>query len=324
MAKKLTRMAIAYDFDGTLAPGNMQEHSFIPNVNLSKEDFWREVKKMAKDQDMDEILAYMFLMLQKANHAEVQITKKSFKKHGKSIEFFDGVKDWFPRLDNYARDRDVRLEHYIISSGLREMVEGTQIGSRFKYIFASGFAYDQNDVARWPALAVNYTTKTQYLFRINKGILNSYDNQQINKFVPDEEREIPFSNIAYIGDGETDVPCMKMLKYQGGCSIAVYNPKKRRTKNRPSAKDIAFELLEQKRADYELPTDYSEEGPLDLLMKAFIDRVAASARMGQTKRAKRPDEAAADDDIEIDASTDSVDELASTEAGLEDTDQTAK
>lgn len=324
MAKKLTRMAIAYDFDGTLAPGNMQEHSFIPNVNISKEEFWKEAKKMAKEQDMDEILAYMSQMLHRANIAGEQITKKSFKKHGKSIEFFDGVKDWFPRLDNYARDRDVRLEHYIISSGLREMVEGTQIGSRFKYIFASGFAYDQNDVAKWPALAVNYTTKTQYLFRINKGILNSYDNQQINKFVLDEEREIPFSNIAYIGDGETDVPCMKMLKYQGGCSIAVYNPKKRRTKNRQSAKDIAFELLEQKRADYALPTDYSEESPLDLLMKAFIDRVAASARMGQTKRVKRPDEAATDEDNEPEVFADLTAELSSTEKDLNESGPTAK
>ena len=294
-------MAIAYDFDGTLAPGNMQEHSFIPDLNLSKQDFWREVKTMAKDQDMDEILAYMFLMIQKANSAGVQILRKSFRKHGKDIEFFDGVRDWFPRLDNYARDRDVKLEHYIISSGLREMVAGTPIASRFKYIFASGFAYDQNDVARWPALAVNYTTKTQYLFRINKGILNSFDNHQINKFVPDEEREIPFSNMAYIGDGETDVPCMKLLKHQGGCAIAVYNPKKRRSKNRPSAKDIASQLLDEKRADYALPTDYTEEGPLYLLMKAFIDRVAASGRMSLTKRTRRTDNvAAADDETEPD------------------------
>ena len=287
MARKLTRMAIAYDFDGTLAPGNMQEHSFIPDLQMSKQEFWTEVKKMAKDQDMDEILAYMFLMLQKANHAEVRITKKDFKKHGKGIDFFPGVQEWFPRLDNYARDREVKLEHYIISSGLREMVQGTRIANRFKYVFASGFAYDQNDVAKWPALAVNYTTKTQYLFRINKGILNSYDNHEINKYVPDEEREIPFANLAYIGDGETDVPCMKMLKHQGGCAVAVYNPNKRKSKLRRSPKEVAFQLLEERRADYALPTDYTEDSPLDVLMKSFIDRVAASARMGQARNARR-------------------------------------
>lgn len=284
-------MAIAYDFDGTLAPGNMQEHSFIPDLQMSKQDFWAEVKRMAKDQDMDEILAYMSLMVQKANHAEVRITRKDFKKHGKGIDFFPGVQEWFPRLDNYARDREVKLEHYIISSGLREMVHGTRIASRFKYVFASGFAYDQNDVAKWPALAVNYTTKTQYLFRINKGILNSYDNHEINKYVPDEEREIPFTNMAYIGDGETDVPCMKMLKHQGGSAVAVYNPAKRKSRLRRSPKEIAFQLLEEKRADYALPTDYTEDSPLDVLMKSFIDRVAASARMGQARNARRSESA---------------------------------
>lgn len=287
MARKLIRMAIAYDFDGTLAPGNMQEHSFIPDLNVSKQDFWKSVKEKAKAQDMDEILAYMQLMLAQANQAGVQILKKSFKKHGKSIDFFPGVTDWFPRLDNYARDREVKLEHFIISSGLREMISGTPINNRFKYVFASGFAYDQNDVAVWPALAVNYTTKTQYLFRINKGIFNSYDNLQINKFIPDEKREIPFSNIAYIGDGETDVPCMKMLKYQGGCAIAVYDPNKRKTSRTRSAKQIAQQLLEEKRADFALPTDYNEGSPLDMLIKAFIDKTAAAGRMQESARVRQ-------------------------------------
>ncbi len=297
MTKKLTRMAIAYDFDGTLAPGNMQEHSFIPDLHISKKEFWGEVKQMAKEQDMDEILAYMYLMIQRANAAREKITRKNFRKHGKSIEFFAGVSGWFPRLDKYAREHDVKLEHFIISSGLREMVEGTPIYKRFKYVFASGFAYDQNDVAIWPALAVNYTTKTQYLFRINKGILNSFDNQQINKYVPDEDREIPFTNMAYIGDGETDVPCMKMLKHQGGCAIAVYNPAKRGSKNRLSAKDTALQLLDEKRADYTLPTDYTDGGPLDLLMKAWIDKVAASGRMNLTKRTRRIEVASRADEV---------------------------
>ena len=280
-------MAIAYDFDGTLAPGNMQEHSFIPKLDMSKEDFWQEAKTLSQEQDMDEILSYMYLMIQKANSADVRITKKDFKKHGKSIDFFPGVTEWFPRLDNYARDREVKLEHYIISSGLREMIQGTRIASRFQYIFASGFAYDQNDVAKWPALAVNYTTKTQYIFRINKGIRNSYDNKEINKYVPDNERAIPFSHMAYIGDGETDVPCMKMVKQKGGCAIAVYNPQKRKSKLRGSPKEIALQLLKDKRADHALPTDYTEDSALDVLIKAFIDRIAASARMAKAGSARR-------------------------------------
>jgi hypothetical protein len=157
MAKKLTRMAIAYDFDGTLAPGNMQEHSFIPNLGITKEDFWKEVKAYAEEQDMDEILAYMHLMLRQAGYKHVPITKDSFRKHGRSIRFFPGLDDWFDRVNAYGRERDIRLEHYIISSGLREMIEGTSLNREFEYVFASGFAYDPNNVAIWPALAVNYS-----------------------------------------------------------------------------------------------------------------------------------------------------------------------
>ncbi len=305
-------MAIAYDFDGTLAPGNMQEHSFIPELKLSTKEFWDKAKQMARDHDMDEILAYMFQMLEGANTAKVKITRQNFRKHGKDIEFFEGVREWFPRLNKYARGQGVKLDHFIISSGLREMIEGTPIHSHFKYLFASGFAYDQNDVAFWPALAVNYTNKTQYLFRINKGILNSYDNQQINKFVPDEDREIPFSNMAYIGDGETDVPCMKMLKYQGGCSVAVFNPKRRGSKNRKSAKDTAFQLLAEKRAEYALPTDYRDGRPLDLLMKALIDKVAASGRMQLAKHTRRSDHSVA-----IEENSSSQGELLSPGSGIE-------
>lgn len=286
-------MAIAYDFDGTLAPGNMQEHSFIPDLGVSKEDFWGEAKKMAREQDMDEILAYMHLMLERARH-KVPITKDSFRKHGQQITFFPGVPEWFARINAYAKSRGVGLHHFIVSSGLREMVEGSAIGKRFDYIFASGFAYDANDVAIWPALAVNYTTKTQYLFRINKGIENSFDNNQINKFVPEEERPFPFSAMVYLGDGETDVPCMKMIKYQGGYAVAVFDPKKRKTSKRKSGKEVALELLRHQRADYAVSADYREDSDLDTLIKAIIDRVANGARLGMFRGggAEEQDEAA--------------------------------
>jgi len=279
MSKNFTHMAIAYDFDGTLAPGNMQEHSFIAEIGLSAREFWAEAKAMAKSQDMDNILAYMQLMLEKARSKKVSITKKNIQKHGEGIKLFDGVGDWFPRLNAYAEARHVKLKHYIISSGLREMIKGTSISSEFDYIFASGFFYDANDVAIWPALAVNYTTKTQYLFRINKGILNSYDNEKINKFVEEKDRPVPFTNMVYLGDGETDVPSMKMLKQQNGYSLAVYNPSKPRTKLRKSAKEVALGLIREQRVDYALPADYTNGSPLDLAVKAIIDRTAATARL---------------------------------------------
>lgn len=285
MAKKLTRMAIAYDFDGTLAPGNMQEHSFIPKLEIEISAFWAEVKENAKAQDMDEILSYMQLMLKKASEKNLPIRRSDIRNHGKDMAFFPGVGDWFSLINQYAEEQDVEVYHYIISSGLREMIKGTAIGKRLKFIFASGFSYDANKVAEWPALAVNYTNKTQYLFRINKGINNSYDNQEINKFTADEDRPIPFSNIIYIGDGETDIPCMKMLKYQGGTSIAVFNPAKRASKKRRAPKEIANQLVEHGRADFAVPANYIDGFPLSEIVKAIIVRTAASARLNSLKRA---------------------------------------
>jgi phosphoserine phosphatase len=279
MAKKLIKVAIAYDFDGTLAPGNMQEHSFIPALKIDAASFWTESKKRAKENDMDEILAYMELMLEKAHEKGLPIRKKDFEKYGKEIIFFDGVEDYFDRINKYGHDKGIKLEHYIISSGLREFVKGTKIAKHFTNIYASGFKYDVNEVATWPALAINYTNKTQYLFRINKGINNSYDNTGINKYMPNDERPIPFSQMIYIGDGETDVPAMKMIKYQGGTAVAVYNSKVKTDKSRRSPKQICEDLIEQNRADYICPADYSEDSDLDKIIKLTLDKIYAEIEL---------------------------------------------
>jgi len=279
MAKKLIPVAIAYDFDGTLAPGNMQEHSFLPQIGQTPSDFWQETKALAKKNDMDEILAYMFLMLKHAGTQNVPVTRDSFEKHGNTIAFFDGVEAWFDRINAYGKQLGLKVDHYIISSGLRELVDGTKIRKQFKYVFASGFMYDANNVAIWPALAINYTNKTQHLFRINKGIENAFDNTKINKFTAPENRPVPFKNMIYIGDGETDIPAMKMVKYQGGYSVAVYDRAKRKTKIRASAKDIVQELLEQERADFAVPADYTDGQPLDKIVKAALEKIAVENRL---------------------------------------------
>jgi phosphoserine phosphatase len=279
MSKKKPVIAIAYDFDGTLAPGNMQEHSFIPSLDITKEKFWQEVKKYARTHDMDEILAYMYLMVRKAKEKDHSIKKKEFRDHGKKIIFYDGVHEWFDRINAYANSHSIKVEHYIISSGLRELVEGSDIKAKFKHIFASGFMYDADEIAIWPALAVNYTYKTQFLFRINKGIMDSFDNEKINKFVKEDERPVPFTNMIYIGDGETDVPCMKMVRYQQGHAIAVYDPKKRKSKNRRSGKEIAESLIKDGRADFATSADYSEGSSLDKLVKGLIDKIAANEKV---------------------------------------------
>lgn len=261
-------MAIAYDFDGTLAPGNMQEHNFIPDLNMDKREFWQEANEMAKKNDMDEVSAYMHLMLIKAKEKNIPIREEVFMRYGEKITFFEGVTGYFDRINAYATERNICLEHFIISSGLREFVKGTAIAKHFKSIFASGFQYDDDGIACWPALVVNYTNKTQYLFRINKGIYNSYDNTLINKSMPEDQRTVPFSNFIYIGDGETDVPAMKMVNLYGGTTIAVYNPQS------PTAKHVCLNLIKQNRSDYIAPTVYTSGGELDTMLKKIIDKVA--------------------------------------------------
>ena len=275
MPKKLIPMAIAYDFDGTLAPGNMQEYDFIPALNMRSRQFWDMVNKIAVKDEADPILAYMFTMLEEARKAKLPVRKADFKSYGGKIALFPGVSDWFDRINAYAKVKGVRLQHYIISSGLREMLEGTPIYKKFRKVYASGFMFDQNEVACWPALGLNYTTKTQYLFRINKGTLDVHDNSVINKFVPKADRPLPFENMIFIGDGETDIPCMRLVKDQGGHSIAVYNTDKY------GAKKTAEQLITDGRASFVAPADYQPNSKVEKAVQAIIDRIEATARISQ-------------------------------------------
>ncbi len=265
-------MALAYDFDGTLAPGYMQDHSFFPELGIEKpsEDFWPNVKKLAHENDMDEILAYMHLMLREAAYKNLSIRKDEFVKRGAGIRFFPGLETWFKRINAYAASKGIVIKHYIISSGLREMIEGTSIAPEFSRIFASGYMYNRDNIAVWPAVAVNYTNKTQYLFRINKGIENSWDNESVNKYLGAETRPVPSENIIYFGDGETDVPAMKMTKHLKGHAIAVYDPLK------GGSKEAADALIVQDRADYSHEADYSENTAIDRTVKKIIDGIAAA------------------------------------------------
>jgi phosphoserine phosphatase len=273
MPKKLIPMAIAYDFDGTLAPGNMQEYDFIPALNMVSKAFWSSVNTLAQQHEMDQILAYMHMMLEEARKAKVAVRRTDFKQFGANIELFPGVSGWFKRINAYAKTKGVRLEHFIISSGIREMVEGTPIYKEFKKVYASAFMFDHNGVACWPALAVNYTTKTQYLFRINKGSLDVHDNSVINKFVPKDQRPVPFENMIFIGDGETDIPCMRLVKDQGGHSIAVYN------RNKRGVKKHADQLVNDGRATLSAAADFQDGSTIDSCVKAIIDKVEAAARV---------------------------------------------
>ncbi len=275
-------IAIAYDFDGTLSPGNMQEYEFIPKLGMRPAEFWDQVRERARTQNADEILAYMGLMLERAAATkQVQFTRKAFVAFGRKITLFPGVDSWFERINSFGSQEGAVVEHFIISSGLKEMIEGTRIAREFRDVFASSFMYDQNGVACWPALAVNYTTKTQFLFRINKGVLDVWDNEKINQFVAKDERPFPFENMLYVGDGTTDVPCMKLVRDQGGHSIAVYPPKSRTRFKR------AQELVTEHRAHFALPADYSAGGMLESVVKLVIRRVVAADHVRKAIRNPR-------------------------------------
>lgn len=268
--KKKIPFAIAYDFDGTLAPGNMQEYDFIPKLGIKPKQFWAEAGKLAQAQHADPILVYMYLMLKKAQAKEVPVKKSDFVHFGTKIQFYEGVLSWFDRINAYAKSKDIELNHYVISSGLREMIIGTPIAPYFDKIYASGFLYDHNELAVWPALAINYTTKTQYLFRINKGSLEESDNTKINKFVAQEERPVPFSHMVFIGDGETDVPSMRLVKAQGGHAIAVY-PKN----DHKGRKKTAERLVDEGRVHLAVAADYEAGQALEIAVKAMMDKVVA-------------------------------------------------
>lgn len=268
----LLRTAIVYDFDGTLAPGNIQEHSLLPSyLNVTKEDFWKRVQKEKCQHDADEILIYMRLILELARELGKPVTKEILREHGAATPFFQGVENWFTRIDQHASERGLALEHYVISSGNGEIISGTRIASRFQRVFACNYQYDDRGNAHWPAIAINYTGKTQYLFRINKGIDNAWDAEPVNRWIPLAERAIPFSRMLYLGDGDTDIPSMKMVRHQGGHSIAVFDPERWAKKELQSK---VYNLIAEDRAHFVVPADYTDGSQLDITIKGVLGRIA--------------------------------------------------
>jgi phosphoserine phosphatase len=270
-------LAVMYDFDKTLCTKNMQEYGFIPNVKMSINGFWREANRLAKEKKMDGVLAYMYMMLEKAHAAKQSIQRADFVKLGKILEFHPGVETWFTRLKQIGKDVGVTVEHYIISSGLHEIIEGSSIYKNFREVFACEFLYDENNVACWPKNVVNYTTKTQFLFRINKGILDISNDSDVNKYTPEDERAVPFRNMIYIGDGLTDVPCMKLVKLNGGYSIAVFQKRQ---------KSKVEELLQHQRVDYLAYADYSENSELDKIVRDMVCTIAMNDSLQRKSKAQ--------------------------------------
>ena len=263
--KRIPKVALMYDFDRTLCGKDMQEYSFIPSIGMNAEEFWNEANRISVKSDMDKILAYMYLMIKQAKKNDIPITKESFQSLGSDVVLFKGVKGWFKRINKIGEQYGVQIEHYILSSGLKEIIEGTPIAKEFKKIYACEFHYNERGNADWAQHAVNFTTKTQYLFRISKGVLDVLDDVKLNTNMADEERRIPYRNMIYLGDGITDVPCMKLVKQYGGQSIAIYQKK---------SKSKVEVLLKDERVNFICEADYTEGSELDKIIKLIIQKMA--------------------------------------------------
>lgn len=263
-------IAIMYDFDKTLCTRDMQEYTFFPNLGIEANNFWNEANTLREEYKMDQVLTYMYLMFKKTVDNNRSLKRDYLKQMGENIELFPGVLEWFDRINEYGKSLGFEIEHYIISSGLKEIIEGSKIGDKFKCIFASEFFYNEDGNAMWPKLAVNYTNKTQFLMRINKGILDISDDNKLNDKMLENDRRISTSNMIYIGDGFTDVPCMKLTKENGGVSIAVYTDKNCNT---------AKKLLNDGRINFMVEADYREDTKIDKIVKKTIKSMAINTEL---------------------------------------------
>lgn len=252
-------IAIIYDFDKTLCDQDMQNYSFIPNLNMTPQEFWGEIGEFSKSENMEAILSYLYYMVKKSEEKGVPMTKEYLSSLGKDIKLFPGVKDWFGRINHYAKEQGAIVEHYVVSSGIKPIICSTDIADEFKAVYACDFYYDENNKAVWPKMAINFTSKTQYLYKINKGILDETDQTEVNKKY--KTKRIPFRNMIYIGDGLTDIPCMTMLKKEGGKSIGIYTA---------SNKERVQQFLVEDRINYVCPANYRENSYLDRTVKLII------------------------------------------------------
>ena len=271
-------VALIYDFDGTLSPGNMQEFGFIQAVGQTPEEFWAKSDQIAIGQDASNVLSYMKLMYDEAQKNGIKLRHSRFREFGKHIELFDGVREWFGLINEYGRSRGVRVEHYINSSGLKEIIEGSPIAHEFKHIFAGTFIYDENGEAEWPGIAVDYTAKTQFIFKISKGIFSARDNKIVNSSIAEDKKRIPFPQMIYFGDGDTDVPCMKIVSMFGGNSVAVYNP------TDDKKKKVAQKLLRQGRVNFYTPAVYTKDSRTYQIVCAIIDKIKAESELKRLSR----------------------------------------
>ena len=282
---KKTKVALVYDFDETLSTTYMQDYVLIPELGMKPETFWKKANQWSVDHCADQVTGSMYYFTKVAREKKIKLNKENLFCCGSLIEYYEGVKTWFDRINKYGKYLDLDIEHYIISSGYEEIIEGCSIRKYFKDVFGCSFAFDDKGYPVWPARVINYSTKVQYLSKINKG-LKKTDDKAVNEYTPDDKRRIPYRRIIYFGDGLTDIPSMKMVKERNGNAIAVYKPKSHQ-------KDKAIKLLRENRVNFALPADYSEGKDIDTVVKTILNKIAMErdleilkAKEEKKKRAK--------------------------------------
>ena len=263
-------IAFLYDFDKTLCTTDMEDYAFIPSLGYTPAEFWGRANAFGWENRMDGLLAYMYTMIQECAAQNIKLDRAFLNHCGESIQLFPGVREWFARINAFGESLGVQVEHYVISSGLREIIEGSGIAQEFREIYACEFYYNENGDACWPKLDVNFTNKTQFVYRINKGILDVSRDKELNDSMPDDSKRVPFTNMIYMGDGLSDVPCMKMMRAYGGQAIAVYQASNRQGVEK---------LLADGRVDFIFPADYREGMELDRTVRDILRKMTITDRL---------------------------------------------
>ena len=263
-------IAFLYDFDKTLCTTDMEDYAFIPSLGYTPAEFWGRANAFGWENRMDGLLAYMYTMIQECAAQNIKLDRAFLNHCGESIQLFPGVREWFARINAFGESLGVQVEHYVISSGLREIIEGSGIAQEFREIYACEFYYNENGDACWPKLDVNFTNKTQFVYRINKGILDVSQDKELNDSMPDDSKRVPFTNMIYMGDGLSDVPCMKMMRAYGGQAIAVYQASNRQGVEK---------LLADGRVDFIFPADYREGMELDRTVRDILRKMTITDRL---------------------------------------------
>ena len=266
MAKPI--VAIMYDFDKTLSTTDMQNYTFIPNLGMTPDEFWGETGKLSQKYEVERILSYMYCMIKFAKEKGIKMTKEYLRECGKAIKFYPGVTTWFKRINEYANEKGITVEHYLGSSGTKEIVEGCSIYNEFKQVYGCEFLYDENGEACWPKMAINFTQKTQFFFRVAKGAIKATDDAGVNE--KSNEHRVEYRNIIYVGDGMTDIPSMTLVKKNGGHSIAIH-PKDDR--------EVVQQIYDDNRCDFIVEADYSMNGEMDKVVKMLIDLASAQEKL---------------------------------------------